>query len=88
MMSVFVQRFSSADLSRHRITLAEILRDAVDGGTSVSFVVPLAEGIGRAMMLAAEKEAVKAGRTLLTLDHFTDGEAEAEAEGEPCATVN
>ena len=41
--AISIERFSPADFSRFRATLTEILRDAVDGGASVSFIAPLSD---------------------------------------------
>jgi ribosomal protein S18 acetylase RimI-like enzyme len=136
--AISIERFSPADFSRFRATLTEILRDAVAGGASVSFIAPLSDetvklywegvetgliagdlillggfwkkelkgtvqldlakppnqphrcdirkllvhrsargqGVGRALMRAAEREAAGIGRTLLTLDTETGSVAE------------
>ena len=40
-MTITIERFSADDIRAHKDELIELLRDAVDGGSSVNFIAPL-----------------------------------------------
>ena len=47
-MAISIERFGGEDIRAHKSELVELLRDAVDGGSSVNFVAPLDTGIASA----------------------------------------
>lgn len=54
-----------------------MLIDCVEGGASVSFMFPMSRAKAEAFWLvAAERSALDAGKTLLVLDTVTGGDAE------------
>ncbi len=63
-MTISIERLSASDLRAHKDDLVEVLRDAVEGGSSVNFVAPMDLGLAAA---AWEKWAgeVEAGQRIV-----------------------
>jgi acetyltransferase len=58
-MTIEIKRFTAQDIHAHKDELVELLRDAVDGGSSVNFLAPLDLSIAAAFWekVAGEVEA-------------------------------
>ena len=68
---VEVRRLSATELREHLDPLADVLRDCVEGGASVSFMAPFSQADARAAFEAIAPE-VESGRRIL-LAAFADG---------------
>ena len=68
---VLIERLGAAGARGHRNALADVLRDCVEGGASVSFMAPFPENEARAYFESIEPE-VEAGTRVL-LAAFVDG---------------
>lgn len=47
-MTIAIQRFGAEEIQTHQAELVELLRDAVDGGSSVNFIAPMDLGLAAA----------------------------------------
>ncbi len=60
-----IRRFDAEDIRTHRDDLIELLRDVVDGGSSVNFIAPLDLGIAAAFWERIAGEAAAGSRIVL-----------------------
>lgn len=64
-MSIEIRRLSAEDIQAHKAELVELLRDAVDGGSSVNFIAPLDVGFAAAYWEKVAGEAASGARIVL-----------------------
>ena len=72
MAGIEVRRLSAADAREQLDALAEVLRDCVDGGASVSFMAPFSQADARAAFEAIVPDVERGTRLLLAA--YADGE--------------
>lgn len=67
-----IAQLSTADIQRHRAALIDLLRDAVDGGSSVNFIAPLADDIADGFWSKVVREVENGERVVLVAFDATD----------------